>query len=124
MIEKINRELARIITSSGLIPIDDFSDLKAKTAYISEIYRLRTKGTKTYPKKNYFTTIYINEEENQKLALYNQADKFLTLLEEQFFINEEEYVFDYRIQREGCKKIFSDKGKFYQYSIQLYITVY
>lgn len=124
MIEKINRELVRISNLSGLTTIDDYAYLKSKTLHIGEIYRLRTKGTKTYPKKNYYTTLYIYEADNQKASLYKEADKFLTLLEEEFFKDEEEYKFSYRIQRESSDKIFSDKGKFYQYSIQLYISVY
>ena len=124
MIEKINRELVRITNLSGLTPIDDYNYLQSKTLYTGEIYRLRTKGTKTYPKKNFHTTLYIYEADNQKASLYREADKFLTLLEEEFFKDEKEYNFSYNIQREASQKIYSDKGKFYQYSIQLYITVY
>ena len=110
MIEKINRELVRITNLSGLTPIDDYNYLQSKTLYTGEIYRLRTKGTKTYPKKNFHTTLYIYEADN--------------LSEEEFFKDEKEYNFSYNIQRESSQKIYSDKGKFYQYSIQLYITVY
>lgn len=124
MIEKINRELVRISNLSGLTTIDDYIDLKSKTLYVGEIYRLRTKGTKTYPKKNFYTTLYLFEADNKKASLYNEADKFLTLLEEEFFKDEKEYNISYNIQREASQKIYSDKGKFYQYSIQLYITVY
>lgn len=124
MIEKINRELARIAHLSGLTPTDDYNYLQSKTLYIDEIYRLRTKGTKTYPKKNFYTTLYIYEADNKKASLYKEADKFLTLLEEEFFKYEREYNFSYNIQKESSQKVFSDKGKFYQYSIQLYITVY
>ena len=124
MIEKINRELVRISNLSGLTTIDDYNYLQSKTLYVGEIYRLRTKGTKTYPKKNFYTTLYLFEADNMKTSLYNEADKFLTLLEEEFFKDEKEYNISYNIQREASKKIYSDKGKFYQYSIQLYITVY
>lgn len=124
MIEKINRELVRIIKSSGLTPIDDHTNLKTKTMYLSEIYRLRDKGTKTYNKKHYYTTLYLYEQDNHKASLYALADRFLDTLEKEFFKDEKEYTFNYRIQREGADKILADVGKFYQYSIQLYITVY
>lgn len=124
MIEKINRELYRLSKLSNLDVIDDFVDLKPKSIFLSEIYRLQNTGSKTSPKKNFFTTLYIQEADNQKASLYEIADNFLDILENNFFCNEEELVINYKITREGMKRINSDKGKFYQYSIQLHITMY
>lgn len=124
MIEEINRELVRVGDMAGLNIIDDYISLQSKSLYIGEIYRLRTKGSKTHPKKNFYTTLYIYEIDNQKASLYREADNFLDIFEDEFFKGEDRFVVNYKIERESSQKVYSDTGKFYQYSIQLYISIY
>lgn len=124
LIEKINRELVRMITLSGLTPIDDLEFINSKTVFINELYKYRDKGTKDYKKENYYAVLQLYETDSKKLEMYNQADLFKTNIEEHFFEEVDEYTIDYEITKETSKKVFSDVGKFYQYTIEMTITAY
>lgn len=124
LIEKINRELIKAINETGLTPIDDLEYINANTVFINELYMFNNSNTKDTNKEDYYVVLQLYENDTSKLAMYRNSQAFKSNFKELFPEVIDNYRLDCRIIKEASQKVFSDVGKFYQYTIELTISAY
>lgn len=124
LIEQINRELIKVINLSGLTPIDDLEYINANTMFINELHLFNNSGTKDSNKESYYVVLQIYENDTNKLKMYQHAQAFKDNFKNTFVDSIDNYKIDYKIVEEASQKVFSDVGKFYQYTIEMTITAY
>ena len=124
LIEKINRELIKAINETGLTPIDDLEYINANTVFINELHMFNNSNTKDINKESYYVVLQLYENDTSKLDMYRNSQAFKSNFKELFPDMIDEYKLNYKIIEEASQKVFSDVGKFYQYTIEMTITAY
>lgn len=121
-IQKINRELVRVIKLSGLKAIDDYEDMGNHTVLIDDIYQIPDRSSKDTQNSQFHTVLYLIVKDTNKSGMYELSEILKKNLQECFF--EGEYI-NKRLsfKKETARKINTDIGKFYQYSFDVLIRL-
>lgn len=118
----ITREFVKIIESCGLKAIDDIEHIGAETVWIENLSKLRTNSNKSNDKNLFYATLNVYELHSRKLKLFEEAGILLQKIKSDLFAEQRnDFSTDLTVKEENLRKVSTDVGKLYQYTISLSI---
>lgn len=118
----ITREFVKIIESCGLKAIDDIEHIGAETVWIENLSKLRTNSNKSNDKNLFYATLNVYELHSRKLKLFEEAGTLLQKIKSDLFAEQRnDFSTDLTVKEESLRKVSTDVGKLYQYTISLSI---
>lgn len=118
----ITREFVKIIESCGLKAIDDIEHIGAETVWIENLSKLRSNSNKSNDKDLFYATLNVYELHSRKLKLFEEAGALIKKIKSDLFVEQKNnFSTDLTIKEENLRKVSTDVGKLYQYTISLSI---
>ena len=118
----ITREFVKIIESCGLKAIDDIEHIGAETVWIENLSKLRSNSNKSNDKDLFYATLNVYELHSRKLKLFEEAGALIKKIKNDLFVEQKNnFSTDLTIKEENLRKVSTDVGKLYQYTISLSI---